>query len=87
MASLLASRDGSSAGPQLQASEYKEPAAGVIVSIILTLVSLTILSLFISPCRPCPEHLEKLVLISSISDSPENLVHQDLESVALCWMA
>jgi len=49
---VLADRDETGVGAQLPSGVYREPLAGTIVSVILTLASLTILSVFISVLSP-----------------------------------
>jgi hypothetical protein len=44
----LASRDETGAGSQVFSGLYREPLSGEIISVILSMISLTILSVFMS---------------------------------------
>jgi hypothetical protein len=59
----LTYRDETGVGAQLQSGIYKEPLMGTVVSVILTLASLTILSVFISELSPSQPRISNPVLI------------------------
>ena len=51
---ILADRDETGVGSELPSGVYREPIAGTVISVILTLASLAILSVFISVSSPRP---------------------------------